>query len=239
MLLAGGLFANTELFHAANKAYQAENYEEAVQLYEKALASGEPSLALYYNMGNAYFKTQELGKCILYYEKALRIAPNDADTQENLATARQLLKDNIPAIQPFFLTKWWNGLRDTASSTTWAILAILMMVIGIGGLGVWQLAQTRKFKKIGFAGGLSAIGLALLMFALSHTKYQIEQHSGMAIVLTKEVPLRKGADDISEEVLPLHEGTKVELLDKIGTWYKVRLANGELGWLPFEAVGVI
>lgn len=221
-----------EQFAVANNAYRDGDYAAALEKYEAIEAVGLRSAELYYNIANTHYRQETLGKAILYYERALELAPNDEDIQNNLAIAREDLQDEIEALPPFFLRAWWAALRDTLSSSTWAYLAIGILWVGILGLILWQLGKVRSQRKLGFSMGLTLTLLSILPFTLAYSKAQVEVRSGEAIVLEKEVILRYAPEAKSTEIVALHEGTKVQLIDKISTWHKVRLANGEQGWLP-------
>lgn len=235
------LFAQTEtefqsVFQKGNEAFTNQEFEKAANIYEQILAKEQISFELYYNLGNAYFRLNEIPKSILNYERALQIKPHHSDTQYNLKLANQRTIDQISKTPPFFLVQWWINWRGLFSSTIWAILTILMAFVACTGLAFWQLGESRKIKKIGFIVGFGCLALSILLGLTAWQRFSYEQNSNMAILFTKEYPLKSGADDSSPDVLLLHEGTKVELLDKIGLWNKVRLPNGEQGWLPVESL---
>lgn len=238
LTLSFGLFAQNyqSAFLLGNEAYTQENYKEAADIYEQILAKNQTSFELYYNLGNAYFRLNEIPKSILNYERALQIKPHHSDTHYNLKLANQRTLDQISATPPFFLIQWWIDWRGLLSSTVWSILSILMMAIGITNIVVWLLGKSRKSRKFGFLIGFSALALSILLVLTAWQRYTYEQDSNMAILFAKEYHLKSGADDSSPSVLLLHEGTKVELLDEIGLWSKVRLPNGEQGWLPIESL---
>lgn len=219
-------------FAIATEAYKNGNYASALLQYEAVEAAGMQSAALYYNIANSYFQQKQLGKSILYYERALQLAPSDEDILHNFNIVRLELQDEVEALPPFFLRAGWNNLRDKLSASTWAKIGLLLLWIGILGLIAWQLAQERTQRKLGFSIGLGFALLSLLPFALAYTRAEVEQHSGYGIILEKEIALRHAAEIDSGKIIDLHEGTKVQIMDRISTWHKVRLANGEEGWLP-------
>lgn len=223
-----------EQFQLANKDYEKEQYSGALAKYAAIEAAGLQSVELYYNIANSHYQQKNIGMAILYYERALQLAPSDADIQHNLMVTRLELKDDIEALPPFFLRAWWNKLRDSSSSTSWAIVGVALLWFGILGLILWQLGRTREQRKLGFSLGLTLSLFSILPFALAYSKLQVENHSGYGIILTKEVALRHAGEAESAKVVDIHAGTKVQLLDKIATWHKVRLANGEEGWLPAD-----
>ncbi len=225
-----------ELFDKANTHFQNGNYIQAIQAYDSLLTKGFISKEVYYNLGNTYLKIEDLGNAVLNYERALLQKPGYKDARNNLSYARSMLIDDLETISPFFLKKWWDSLRQSASSTTWSIVALLILCSGIIGWIVWQFSGNRLKRKQGFFAGLILILISILPFALAASRSAFEYHSGQAIILEKEVALRIAADVRSREIYLLHEGTKVELIDEIETWKKVKLTNGEEGWLFGEAL---
>lgn len=220
------------VFEQANKSYENKKYREAAELYESILLTGEFSSELYYNLGNSYYRSNQLGKAILNYERALQLAPSDGDIQHNLKVAKHELVDNFGIVEPFFLRKWWFNAADSLSSSAWAIIGLLFLWAGIAGLILWLIGKERTQRKKGFFIGGILLLVSALPFLLAVSRKNNEVNSQAAIVLQKEITLRSAPDKESTEVVLIHEGSKVALLDNIGDWYKVRLSNGEQGWLP-------
>ncbi len=222
------------IFQLGNKAYTEENYQEAAKIYERLISKNQTSFELNYNLGNAYFRLNEIPKAILNYERALQIRPHHKATQYNLKLSNQRTLDQISETPLFFLVEWWIGWQGFLSSTVWAILAIVLMIgSGIGWIS-WLFGVSRKIKKIGFVSGILGLSISLFFMLTAWQRYSYEQDSNMAILFAKETALKSSADDRSPDILLLHEGIKVELLDTIGLWHKVRLPNGEQGWLPIK-----
>ena len=237
ILIASIGFANPQQnFEKATAAYQAKDFKTAISTYEAGLSEGMISKELYYNLGNAYFREKQYGKAVLNLERALQIAPSDADIQHNLQIVRQELVDDIEQLPPFFLAKWWNATSQIFSSTVWSALAILTMWLTVAGLVLWLIGKQRTQRKRGFLGGLGLLVLTLLFYALGNTRANAEQDSGQAVLISKEMALRSAPDGESKVILDLHEGVKVSIQDQIGDWHKVRLANGEVGWLPKDVL---
>ena len=115
-------------------------------------------------------------------------------------------------------------------------MALLFFWLGVGGLLVWLSGKSRFQKKIGFVAGLVLIMFSILPFYIAMDSSKIEKSSGLAVIMTDEVNLRSAPDEVSSSIFLLHEGTSVELLDQIGEWYKVKLLNGEQGWLPMNVL---
>jgi len=223
--------APSQLLEQAADAYNQKDYSTAIDLYEQVLNEENYSLELYYNLGNSYFKNNDLGRAILNFERALLLDAGNEDVRHNLAVARYQLTDEISEIPPFFLKSWWFGLRQLTSPGVWGFLGLLLFWLGVGGLVIWQMAKSRDHRKKGFLVGVSLMAFSLLPLLLGHSAQRHLNNSEEGIILAKEVALHQGPDKMSQETMALHEGTKVELLDLIDSMYKVRLANGEEGWL--------
>ena len=219
------------IFQSANQAYSNKNYEQAIQLYESILEKNNESSELYFNLGNCFYQKKEWGKTILYYERALLLNPQDSEILQNLTLAKLETIDEIAVLPSFFLARWWTQIRDLTHSGYWSIFGILLFWLGISGIILWFLGKERRQRKRGFLGGMMVLGLSLVVFALAYTSFQIQQKSGSAIIMSKETSLKTLPDEISNEILPLHEGTKVQITEKVTSWYKVRLDNGEVGWI--------
>ena len=234
------VFANdtTKIFQEANELYKSNEFSKAIEKYESIEFQGYRSAELHYNLGNAYFKINKLGKAILNYERALLISnvKNRDDIKYNLVLARKKLPDDIESLPQFFLKRWKNNLNQLATSNSWSIVALLFFWLGIGGLVLWLKGKNRLRKKIGFVSGLANLMFSALTFLMAMDSANEERNGSSAVIMSSEVNLRSAPDEVSNSIFLLHEGTSVELLDQIGEWYKVKLLNGELGWLPMKVL---
>lgn len=239
-LLPTIIFANDPmaLFQEANELYKANEFSKAIEKYESIETQGYRSPELYYNLGNAYHKLNQPGKSILNYERALLIATaeNRSDIENNLQLVRENLPDEIETLEPFFLKKWKNNLRRIASSNGWSIIGLLSFWLAIGGFVVWLRGKSRRQKKLGFVAGVTILLFSSLPFYMAIDSFSVEKNNDLAIIMSRETSLRSAPDEVSNAIFLLHEGTSVELLDQIGAWYKVKLLNGEQGWLPMEVL---
>lgn len=242
LLLSVGLFGKEALpasWEQAGEAYKNKQYTVAFDFYQGLMDEGYSSAALFYNLGNVCYRQHKLGLAILYYEKALKLAPRDQEIKGNLELAKSQQADQIDPLPPFFLDRWRHGIQSLLSANTWSILGIVCLWIGVGGLIVWILGKERRQRKWGFIAGISLGILSLLPFYLSSSRAQFEQNSGTAILLDKEYGLRSAPEEGSKILVPLHEGVKLVIIDQIGDWLKVKLEDGEQGWLPEKSLGMI
>ena len=120
-----------QLWDRANTAYINGDFHAAAEFYEQILARGLSSMKLYYNLANACFKEGRLGKSILFYHRALRLAPGNDDIRYNLSVAEARTKDNIEQIPEFFFTEWMRGVRRLMSCTAWSVFSLAALVCAL------------------------------------------------------------------------------------------------------------
>ena len=238
IFFASTLFATTP-FEDGNAAFAKKDFPAAIKNYEQILESGQYSAELYFNLGNAYYKNKELGRAILNYERAAKYDSGNADIQHNLANAKTKLIDEIEPLPPFFVTQFFGGIRDTFSSTGWAIFSLLFLW---AGFGVFILKMLNKFNlttSLSKIIGISSIVLAVIGTIFGIAKTSFDKNHNEAIIIQNAIDFKTAPDEISENIMDLHEGTKVVLIDKIEDWYKVKLADGDEGWIQEEDLEVI
>jgi tetratricopeptide (TPR) repeat protein len=225
-----------QIAQQAQKAYQQSRYADAVTAYEKLIQGGYHDADLCYNLGNACFRAGKLGKAVLYYEKALSLDPTDEATLSNLEQVRSELTDQIdhsaaPEWWDWFLQPQWI-MRPNA----WAITFGVLIWLGMGLFWYIRRKPTAPWMPWAARGVLALAFFVMLAAALS---YWHDHQNPSGVILSKEATLRIGPEQASPAIRTLHEGTKVGYLDKIGSWDKVRLANGQEGWLEGKSTGRI
>lgn len=220
----------------AIKAYQQADYEGAMALYASVLASGQHSTAVYYNLGNACYKAGYPGKAILNYERALLLDPHNKEVTENLNFVQLQIGSSVEAIPPFFLQAWWETLRSVFSSAVWASLGLLLLWSGAVGVGLWMIGKTRERRKRGFKLALAGFLLCILPLLLAFSRKNAETNSRFAVVLMDNSSLKMAPSEESEEQITMRAGWKVECVDELSEWFKVRLPNGDTGWMKMTSL---
>lgn len=221
---------SAERWEVGNKAYIEGNYDKAIEEYTAILDGGEYSMKLYYNLANAYFKAGENGKAILYYNKALRIAPSQEDIRHNLALAEAQTKDRIAVIPEFFLNRWLRTMRNSMSCTAWSVLSLVwfgaLLAFGV----LFLLASQVRWRKMGFYGALCAFVLfvATTSFAVSSRNDMLSHNE--AVVMGTAISVKSSPDRSATDLFVLHEGTKVKVLTEVDEWVEVVIADGKKGW---------
>ncbi|WP_240642045.1 tetratricopeptide repeat protein [Nonlabens xiamenensis] len=223
-------------FAKANKAYAGENYELAIAAYEQVLSMGQHSPEVYFNLGNAYYKTNQVGPSIYYFEKALALAPNDQDIQNNLRYANQMKMDAIQTAPEDVLQSGWDDLVYSLSVDEWAYFSIVLVLVTILMFILYLYAGTVAKKRLFFV--LTILGVLTTVFLISmafYAKSNIDDQE-FAIVFQEEVVSREEPKPQATASFVLHEGTKVELLEEFEQWVRISLANGNKAWIPQEAI---
>lgn len=217
------------LFDTANAAYQQERFDAAITAYTSILEQGEYSAAIYYNLGNSYFKAGQTAQAILNYERALQLAPRDEDIQNNLNLVNQTILDQFEELpQPLFRIGYLWVLRFFSPSA-WGRLALLFILALLASTALYFYSSLRR---LGFVGGTVSLLLAIacLVFAYAHQNYR-ETHRE-AIIMTASSYVKSAPSDQSDDLFILHEGTKAMVLDGFEGWKKIRLPDGKIGWIP-------
>ena len=225
-----------QVFKEANAAYAAANYSLAVEKYEAILNEKVFSKELYYNLANSYYRLNKTGKAVLNYERALRLSPADSDIKNNLSIAKTRIIEDIEPISNVFIVRWWRILRGGMSADGWSVWGIIFLWIGIAGIALWLLSTERLMKKRGFLTGVVLIPLSILPFLLARDAQLESSIDYMGVITATESPFRSSPDANAAPVAILHEGIKIQILDKIAQLVKVRLPNGEEGWVEEGAI---
>lgn len=231
MAMVGASFGATDpRLEQAAAAYKSGDYLSAIDQYEALLKEGYRSSELLYNTGNAYFRSGQLGRAILNYERAAQLSPHDADISHNLKVAQSRITEPIDSLPSFFLLRWWRALGGLCMPDTWSLFGLLLLCAGATGGAVWLWGNSRVSRKWGFITGLAATLLCILPFSLAAYRAAIIKDSGYGIVIKGSLPVLSAPESVSE-MTTIHEGTKVQLIDAIDQWQKVELPNGETGWI--------
>lgn len=214
-------------------AFDEGRFEEAISSLEGVLNSGHFSDDLYYNLGNAYFQNKEPIKAILNYERALKINPRLEQAQFNLKIALEDINNELIEVPEFILLSAWRSIHTLLSSNSWSIIYLIFLWLAILALIYWLLGKDRAKKKKAFLGGIVCLALCIFTFFLSSSQYKWESGSKAAIVMEPLI-LRSAPEEENKSIMDLKGGTKLYFIDKIGEWNKIRLINGQVGWVKGE-----
>lgn len=236
ILMLMPLSANAITKQNADDEYAKGNYQQAIKDYQEILKTGVSS-EIYYNLGNAYYRTDNITQALLAYERALQLSPGDNDIRFNLQYARSKTIDKItPETEMFFVT-WYNSLVNFTSVDRWANTAIVSIVMALLLILVFLFAPQMWARKSGFYG--SAAFLLLFAFAnlfAFQQKHELETKQG-AIVIAPTVNVKKTPAASGTDVFVIHEGTRVDITDRgMKQWRGIKLADGREGWLKTSQI---
>lgn len=223
---------NDALFEKGKDFYKAENYTAAIEQWNKIIASGAHSDALYFNLGNAHYKLNNIGPSIYYYEKALQLAPNDKDIQTNLAFAQNARIDVITPLPQTVLTQWYNAVATSFTYNGWAVMAVVFIILFVLFFLMYYFGFREAFKRTFFATALVSIFIAIFAFSLAYITYADAQNDSPAIIFSETIEIKTAPKLNSDTAFVLHEGTKVQVEAEDGDWFKISLADGKDGWIP-------
>ena len=240
LLVPCALSAQDEIFERGNQLYQEGDFLGAVEAYETVLSAGFEGAALHYNLGNAYFKVGDLGRSILEWERALVRAPGDPDATANLELARSLTVDAVNPLPRFWLLSVWSGW------TRWLPRSVLILVVGAAWLLTGASLVTRIWSRspdIKWATGWVALASAAVVIVFGINLLVRELGIGQperAVVLEAAVQVRAApAEDDDLTLFEIHEGTRVRVEQRTGTWVEVILDDGKVGWVPDDVMELI
>ncbi len=225
-----------EVVEQANAAYQAENFEQAVSLYDSVLNGGQESANLYYNLANSWFKLGKIGPSILNYERALELKPGFEDAQVNLELVKTRAVDRIVAVPEFLVFRLWKGFRDSLNSSQWGLAAILCFWLALAGGALFLFGQKAVLKRSAFISAIAFLLLACMGCFMAASRYALELNNPYAIVMKNAVYVKSAPSENSNDLFILHEGTKVAWEDQLGEWVEIRLADGKKGWIKPEVL---
>lgn len=224
------------LINIANNAYNEGMYDSALNVYHQVEKENLESGELYYNMGNTYFKTNDISSAILYYEKAKKLEPNNEDIDYNLRIANSMIVDKIERVPELFFKKWWNYFYNMFNANTWTIISVISWFILIFFIGLFIVSNSRGGKKLAFYFGLLFLFSSIATFGLASQKYYYGKEQHEAIIFTPTITVKSSPTSNAVDLFVVHEGTKIYVLDEVQDWVKIRIPDGSIGWLPLNSV---
>jgi tetratricopeptide (TPR) repeat protein len=223
-------------FERANELYRNGDFRNAAAVYEQIVSNGLESPVLYFNLGNAYFKQSNIPLAILNYERARRLAPRDEDILYNLRLANLRVVDKIEPIPQLFFVEWWEWGVGQYSSDGWSVATVSCFWITALALCALFLLRSDLLRRILLLTACASLLLGIFSLTASIKRASIETGSGSAIVFSQSVPAKSAPDLQGTDLFVLHEGVKVEILDEVGEWKKIRLADGKVGWIQTGSI---
>lgn len=233
LLCVGSLQAQQttqQQYEKANQLYQQNKYSDAAAAYQQLIDQGYSLPDLYFNAGNAYYKSNHTGLAVYNYEKALRIDPAHEAAVHNLALANQRVQGFTDELPLLFFQKWWQQWEHLHSANGWATGSIILFWLLVAGVLVYLLAE--RFATRALRVGIAVIGaLAVIYCFMSVYTWRAGNSHDTGIVMSSGIKAKPGPDPGGKDLFELNEGMKVEVLDATEDYCKVQLADGKTGWI--------
>ncbi len=230
--------AESSLQQKAEKAFNDKNYKETIILYEGLIKQDYTSYKLFYNLGNAYYKNNEIGKAIFNYERANKLEPNNTAINFNLQLARKQLIDDSDNKENFFTDSVKLNIVNTINTKAWALLGIASLILSFAFLFLYFISTKLIIKRIGFFAGTLILLVFIISFFLGKTALNIKQQKAFAIITIRETKLFNVPNVTSSTTILLHEGTKVKVIETNLDWTNIKLENNIQGWVKTQHVGL-
>lgn len=229
----------TELWDMANESYTAADYKLALEYFLEIEKKGYASWQLFYNIANTYFKLGFNGKAVLYYERALRLNPSERDIQNNLRHAKEFTVDRIEEIPDFILKTWVRDINYKLSSDTWVTFSIVFFIMVALLLLSFRYGPTPGIRKLSFFVSMLLLlaGITATLFAWNQRNAYHKEHE--AVIMMPVSTVRSSPDVSGTTLFILHEGTKAQIIEKLGKWVRIELADGRQGWIASEDIELI
>ena len=229
-----GFAQNGPLFEQGKALYKAEKYQQAVVQWLKIVENEEHSSALYFNLGNAHYKLNNVGESIYYFEKALQLSPNDRDIKNNLAFAQNATVDDIEPLPETIFSTWYSSLSGILTYNGWAWLAVLFSMSFVAIFLMYYISNSEKKKRVLFATSSILIGLLIISFVMAIMMFNDAKNNHPAIIFSEKIEIKSEPNLGSEGSFTLHEGTKVQIIARDSEWVRILIDNGKDGWIPYS-----
>jgi tetratricopeptide (TPR) repeat protein len=224
-------FKPDSLVKIGNNLYANGQYFQAINTYEQVLDSGFEASELYFNLGNAYYKLNNIALAILNYERAKILNPYDEDIKHNLAIANAYVVDKIDIIPEFFLKNWIKKIVNYTNSDNWAIMSISAFILFLLLFLIYLFSPGIELKKLSFWLGMLVFFISVSTFYFSIKRKQFLTLKNSAIILTPTVTAKSSPFESGINLFIIHEGTKVSIEDSIDVWNEIKLSDGKKGWI--------
>ena len=238
---AGSLRADeaSQNFEEGNQLYLQGKYADAAAKYERIFSAGFESGELHYNLGNAYYKSGRIQNAILEYERAKEFFPRDEDLLFNLQLANLQIVDKIDVVPRLFVYRWADTMLTLFSLSTMGWIVYVFFLLTLGAFTYFLFAPSYVQKRLALFSGLVCSALLVLTMAGYAAQSFSESSTEYAIIMSDTADIKSAPDSRGNDLFVLHKGLKIQVLDSVNHWRKIRLADGKVGWIPEEDCEVI
>ncbi len=226
----------SSVFEDANRLYLEQKYDAAVSRYQSIIKNGYVNGEVYFNLGNAYYKLGKLQQSVLNYERARKFIPNDDDLNFNLQFVNVQLTDKIEAIPELFIYRWAESLLTVFTLDTMLWMMYALFLLTLGSFSYFLFAGTYERRRYSLMSGIICLVLLLLGTGNFLVQSYRESNTEFAIVMNDVSNIKSAPDSKGNDLFVIHRGLKVQVLDNVNKWFKIRLADGKVGWIPEKEI---
>ena len=224
----------------ADEAYANADYKKAIELYQEAISNtSEPISELYYNLGCAFFKDNQIAPAILAFERAYLIDPSDSDTEYNIQLVNSRTPDKIDVAPTFFFSRWMDGLSHWFMLNTWLTFGITFFALAVVSLLLFLFGRGRLVRMISFYAFIAFLFGSGVSNAMAYKSYRFSHDDTKAIVMSEIVTVKSAPDMSSQDLVIIHSGLKVEVLQKVNGFVEVALPDKTIGWISATDIEII
>jgi len=230
---------NKEKYLNGVEHYKNGDFSAAADTWVELFNAGYDNYEVLYNLGNAYYKINEVPLAILFYERALLRKPGDEDIRYNLAIATGQIKDRFESIPKVFIVRWFNAISLTMTSDTWAVISVVAFILTLVLVLLFLFMLRYNLKVLSFWLGLIFLIVSASALSFSYRSRQLVYNSNEAIILAPVITGRSTPSESGTELFVIHEGLKVRTGEEIGEWTEIRLPDGNKGWITTASLEII
>lgn len=235
--LASFAKTNNDLYEKGNSLYNDKKYDQALKTYLAIEKNNKFSADLYYNIGNTYFRLNDYSNSILYYERGLKLKPNNNNIENNLKVAKARLRGDVYIVPDFFLKRWWKTISNLFIPSTWIIVSIILLISSSLIFIFYYFSIDNKI--ILFYSFLFSILLLIVSVFAGFDRQNTIQSKNYAIVFDNTSSGKDSPDINSADKIKIYKGQKVKIVEKANTWIKVKTEDGKEAWIENKSVIVI
>jgi len=239
-LISSGLllsqYENEENFNKGVNLYNKGNYNEAIIKFKEIIENGDHSENLYFNLGNAYYKVNDIANSILYYEKALKLNPRNKDVLNNLAFSQNMLIDKIEKVPTNQVSVFLNYISQTLNVNQWLALGIILLYLFLITFILYFFSSKSVLKRNYFSAFSILFLLSVIFIMVGINKFEKQKSYLEAIIFENKIDFRTEPNYRSEILFNLHEGTKVVIIEELNDWALVEIDDGNKGWIELQSI---
>ncbi len=194
---------------------------------------------LYYNLGNAYYRSGKIANAVLNYERALRLDPSNDLIRKNIAFANTRIEDKQMQKPQLIFTRWINAISNMLTANGWVAWAIVTFLLLLASVGLFLFAKQIRMRQIFFYSGIALLCFCVVFNVFAYWQKQQSIANNQAIVMSPTLTVRTTPDESSSEIVMLHAGSKLVILQTQGNWYRIEAPNGDKGWVNKNKVEII